>query len=69
MSQQARQLVQRQLEPRREQQHDDADLRQFAHHLLVLHDLSYMDRRAGEARIISILALVGVSMGGKGGTL
>ncbi|MFO1173370.1 MAG: trehalose-6-phosphate synthase [Hyphomicrobiaceae bacterium] len=32
-------------------------------HLLVLHDLSYMDERAGEARIISFLALIGVSAG------
>ena len=32
-------------------------------HLLVLHDLSYIDDRAREARFYSVLALVGVAMG------
>jgi trehalose 6-phosphate synthase len=32
-------------------------------HLLVLHDLSYIDDRAREARLYSILALVGVALG------
>jgi trehalose 6-phosphate synthase len=32
-------------------------------HLLVLHDLAYIDQRAGEARLYTVLALVGVTTG------
>ena len=32
-------------------------------HLLVLHDLAYIDERTGEARLYTVLALVGVTLG------